>query len=174
MNAAAGDFFVDGAPNVPSPIYWYANADGIFLYLNDISWMNAAITLYEVHVEAVKAGRQLPGEQPAARRRRKVARPWGRLVPDVMRSPANPPDAPGRCHPTDRRWKDSAALTRHSASGENAQPQAVSKAAARYLGTITAGPARGAISGRRRTAPFLRRSRDHARRHAAAAALRIV
>jgi hypothetical protein len=84
MNAAEGDYRVDGGADSAAPLYWYANDEGIFLYLNDVCWMNAAITLYEMHAEAVKSGRQMPGEtprEPAAGR--KVGRYFGTIMPDV-------------------------------------------------------------------------------------------
>lgn len=140
MSAAAGDFFVDGAPDVPAPLYWYANSDGIFLYLNDVSWMNAAITLYEIHAEAIKAGRQLPGEvpnNPAAAR--KVARALGTLVPDAHTASAKQ-QAPQLDIPSDRQAigdlnPPDAAPQSAPESSEQARPQV--RPAARYLGTIT-------------------------------------
>jgi hypothetical protein len=88
MNAAEADYRVDGGSSPSAPIYWYANADGIFLYLNDVCWMNAAITLYEMHSEAVKSGRQMPGEGPrGSEAGRKVSSYLGTIMPD-LRGPA--------------------------------------------------------------------------------------
>jgi hypothetical protein len=82
MNAADRDYRVDGGDEAVAPLYWYANDDGIFLYLNDVSWMNAAITMYEVHAAAVKSGQQLPGEVPqAAIAGRKAQHYLGTLLP---------------------------------------------------------------------------------------------
>jgi hypothetical protein len=137
MGAAADDFIVDGVPVAPAALYWYANADGIFLYLNDISWMNAAITLYELHAEEIKAGRQMPGEvpnNPAATR--KAARAFGTLVPDALSAPAKqqlpqPSDqqAIGDLNPP------TAAPQTAAENTEQGRPQV--RSAARYLGTIT-------------------------------------
>jgi hypothetical protein len=130
MNAAGGEFFLDGACDAPSPIFWYANADGIFLYLNDVSWMNAAITLYDMHMEAVKSGRQLPSELPrAAAGARKVSRALGTLMPDA--APARQP-APLPALPSD----DNTAVA-PTPMAEPARPPL--KAAARYIGTLMPG-----------------------------------
>jgi len=138
MSAAAGDFFVDGVPDFPSPLYWYANADGVLLYLNDITWMNAAITLYELHAEAIKAGRQLPGELPNnPSGSRKVARVMGTLVPDALSAPAKQP-APQPGVPSDQQAMGDlvppGAASQSEEASEPIRPQV--RPAARYLGTI--------------------------------------
>jgi hypothetical protein len=140
MNAAGGEFFVDGASETVAPIYWYANADGIFLYLNDITWMNAAVTMYELHLDAIKSGRQLPGEQPraSAAAARKAVRPLGTLMPGIAPLPKGPS---GPALPTDEAAAAaSPPAAAHNAGSGNAEaaPQPL-KGAARYLGTLMPG-----------------------------------
>ena len=84
MSAAEGDFFIDGAAETSAPLHWYVNSDGIFLFLDDASWMNAAVTFYEVQAAALKSGHRLPAAASAASGGgRKVARVMGTLIPDV-------------------------------------------------------------------------------------------
>ncbi len=102
MNAAEREYRVDGGGDTAQPIYWYANDDAIFLFLNDVSWTNAAITMYEIHAAAVKGGQQMPGEVPqAAIGGRKAARYLGTLLPGAAPAPQQhsprpemPSDAP--------------------------------------------------------------------------------
>ncbi len=85
MAAAAHDFLIDGVCPSGSPLYWYANTDGIFLYLNDICWANATISLYESNAAGQRKG--LPGDQPhAATGARNMPRALGTLVPDLRGS----------------------------------------------------------------------------------------
>ncbi|HEX2475465.1 MAG TPA: type VI secretion protein IcmF/TssM N-terminal domain-containing protein [Lacipirellulaceae bacterium] len=110
MSAADREYRVDGGGDSALPIYWYANEDAIFLYLNDVSWTNAAITMYEIHAAAVKGGQQLPGEVPqAAIGGRKAQRYLGTLLPGAAPAPAQHsprPDLPS----------DAAAMERMSPS----------------------------------------------------------
>jgi hypothetical protein len=85
MHAADANFSLDTGAEGAAPLYWHANSDAIFLYLNDISWMNAAITLYEIHAAALRAhsGPQMPGEVPKAQAKLPTAgRYLGTLMPD--------------------------------------------------------------------------------------------
>jgi len=129
MNAAANDYLIEGVNEPGSPLYWYANADGIFLYLNDVSWMNAAIALYEIHAAALKSGRPLPGDAPASGGAPKPSRYLGTLVPDAG---IVAPQSAGRAESS----------TDQEAVGSGAQPavSAAAKLAAagnQYLGTLT-------------------------------------
>jgi hypothetical protein len=132
MNAAGGDFFIDGVCEDSSPLYWYANEDGIFLYLNDITWMNAAITLYELHAAAIKTGQLLPNELPrGGAGPRKLSRALYTLRPGQF----SPIPAPGRGGglPTDQ-----AAPAGPSAGSEAAKAgEPPPKAARHYTGTLT-------------------------------------
>jgi hypothetical protein len=129
---------VDGASETGAPFYWYVNADGIFLYLNDVSWMNAAITMYDLHIEAIKSGRQLPGEVPrSAAAARKVAKPLGTLMPGIApaqkAAPAMPNDNVTAVAPI----PTAAAPTDGATNPEPARPAL--KGAARYIGTLMPG-----------------------------------
>ncbi len=42
MNAAGYKFRVEGVPNGPAPLHWYANPDVIFVVLNDVCWLSQA------------------------------------------------------------------------------------------------------------------------------------
>jgi hypothetical protein len=129
MSAAATDYLVEGVNEPGSPLYWYANSDGIFLYLNDVSWMNAAITLYEIHAAALRSGRPLPGDLPAPGSAPKPSRYLGTLVPDAgIVGPRTPVRAE---MPTDQ-----------DAMAGGAQPTAAPAAGLaavgnQYLGTLT-------------------------------------
>ncbi len=97
MSAADGEFFMDGVCESGSPLYWYANSEGIFVYLNDVCWANAAISLYEVNAEGRRRG--LPGDQPrGGAGPQKVMRAMGTLVPDLrgpsVSQPARRPEMP--------------------------------------------------------------------------------
>jgi hypothetical protein len=102
MKAADSEFVVDGASGAGAPLHWYVNADGIFLYLNDTSWMNAAVSLYEVHAAAARSGHSLPGDSPAKSAARPIVQRLGTIMPDVrpsmvpqpVRRAELPPDDP--------------------------------------------------------------------------------
>src|SRR5262245_66034641 len=82
MAASGSEFFMEGVCESGSPLYWYANNDGIFVYLNDICWANAAISLYEINSEGRRRG--LPGDQPqSGAGPQKVMRAMGTLVPNL-------------------------------------------------------------------------------------------
>ncbi len=174
MNSTEGDFRIDGVCESPAPLYWYANADGIFLYLNEVSWTNAAVTLYEIHAAAIKSGRPLPGEIPnAAGGGRKPSGYLGTLVPDA-RAVAAPQQTRHAALPSDA----------GAATGLNPPPAAAPQASMQnpqqaaperrlggghYMGTLTpdqvaASPAAGAsqqaagsVTGARPTSPVSRR-----------------
>jgi hypothetical protein len=84
IHATEANFSLDTAEDGAAPLYWFANSDAIFLYLNDISWMNAAIMLYEMYAAALRqGGPQMPGENPKAPAKLPAAgRYLGTLMPD--------------------------------------------------------------------------------------------
>lgn len=144
MRASESEFIIDGASGAGAPLNWYVNADGIFLYLNDTSWMNAAISLYEVQAAALKAGHGLPGDAPAAAAGQKLVRPLGTLMPDMRpsvappRSSNLPADAPtadiNSSHASPHGKDSSPELPLGGPSGGN------------YMGTLTPGQVDGPAS----------------------------
>ncbi|MEX0819538.1 MAG: hypothetical protein WD070_08085, partial [Pirellulaceae bacterium] len=57
MNASGRRMRVEGVPEGPSPIHWYANPDGIYLFCSDASWTSALASLREeLAAEAAAAG----------------------------------------------------------------------------------------------------------------------
>jgi hypothetical protein len=151
MSAADRDYRIDGGADSAAPIYWYANDDGIFLYLNDVTWTNAAITMYEVHAAAMKGGQPAPGELPqAAIGGRKAQRYLGTLVPGAL--PAAAAQHPRAEAPSDvaalERSAPATAPTARSKGPSSASP--VDGGAGNYFQTISpdqlarpAGPAAG-------------------------------
>ncbi len=137
VSASGSDFFVDGVCESGSPLYWYANNEGIFIYLNDICWANAAISLYEVSAEGRRRG--LPGDQPqSGAGPRKVARALGTLVPDLRGASA--PQAAQRAElPSD--GDASRQAMERAAEVHAGPPQGM--AGGGYMGTITPGQVMG-------------------------------
>jgi len=148
MAAAGGEFFMDGVCESGSPLYWYGNSEGIFIYLNDVCWVNAAISLYEVNAEGRRRG--LPGDQPrGGAGPQKILRSMGTLVPDLR--------APGVSQPARRPQVPSDQdATVPVADGADVQlaPQRESASEA-YMGTVTPGQviASPPASGSRTSAP---------------------
>jgi hypothetical protein len=141
MEAANGNFFINGAGDPGGPLYWYANNDAIFLYLNDICWANAAISLYETSAQSRHSG--LPGEHPqASAGKRKLPRHLGTLVPDFR--PGGAPQVarqPEMAADRDEAGPDTATPDAAPMALEGGERgQAPRKAAAgNYFGTITPG-----------------------------------
>lgn len=149
MAASGSEFFMEGVCESGSSLYWYANSDGIFVYLNDVCWANAAISLYEMNSEGRRRG--LPGDQPqGAAGSQKVMRAMGTLVPN-LRGASGPqvtraPELPSENDAT-------MAAAEHGAEVRPGRPE---PADARYMGTITPGQLmKGAPAGepRARAAP---------------------
>lgn len=64
MSAVGSEFRVNGVPDVPAPIHWYASDDAIYLYLDDVAWTNLAARQYRVGMRSRKAGRGGPRDLP--------------------------------------------------------------------------------------------------------------
>ncbi len=47
MNASGMRFSVEGVPQGPAPIHWYANSEAIYLFCSDASWSSALASLRE-------------------------------------------------------------------------------------------------------------------------------
>lgn len=47
MNASGLRFSVEGVPQGPAPIHWYANSEAIYLFCSDASWTSALASLRE-------------------------------------------------------------------------------------------------------------------------------
>jgi len=132
MNAAEGGFVVDAGSDAAAPLYWYGNNDGIFLYLNDASWMNAAVTLYEIQTAALKSGHPLPGDvSHASAGAQKAARALGTLMPNV-RLPLAPQQSRGAALPPDA--SSQPPQNRAEPAPTEGQPEG-----AQYSGTLTPG-----------------------------------
>jgi len=58
MDASGREFAVRGVPEGPSPLHWYANAEGIYLVCNEAGWLNRVNRV--VHRHDLKTDRQ-PG-----------------------------------------------------------------------------------------------------------------
>ena len=58
MHAAGYEFRVDGVPDGPAPLHWYANPNAIYIALNDASWLYRACTM------PTGRNRPLPSDQP--------------------------------------------------------------------------------------------------------------
>ena len=94
MAAAGGEFFMEGVCESGSALYWYANSDGIFIYLNDVCWANAAISLVRSKRRR-PTPRCLPGDQPqGGAGPQKMMRGMGTLVPDLRGPSATAASAP--------------------------------------------------------------------------------
>jgi ImcF (intracellular multiplication and macrophage-killing)-related protein len=131
MAASGGEFYMNGVCDSGSPLYWYANNEGIFVYLNDVCWANAAISLYEVSTEGRRRG--LPGDVPQEGvGPKKVMRALGTLVPN-LRGPSGPPP---RRTDTPMHHEDPALPTDQ---GADVQVELPDMAGGGYMGTITPG-----------------------------------
>ena len=63
MNATGLRFSVEGVPQGPAPIHWYANSEAIYLFCSDASWSSALASLREeIAQEAASSG--LNAESP--------------------------------------------------------------------------------------------------------------
>ncbi len=142
MNAAEGDFIIDGVPGAGAPLSWYVNSNGIFLFLNDTSWMNAAITLYEVQASALKVGRSMPGDAPTAPLGgHQAARALGTIMPDV-RPPLHPQPI-GRAELPSDTPKSVDSNPSNAASREKGvvqESELGEQNTSKYLGTLIPGP----------------------------------
>jgi hypothetical protein len=132
MAASGNEFFMEGVCESDSPLYWYANNDGIFVYLNDICWANAAISLYEVNSEGRR--RALPGDQPlSGAGPQKVMRAMGTLVPNLRSGGGpqvtRPPEVPSE--------NDATMAAADHGADVGAGGRGVSDGG--YMGTITPG-----------------------------------
>ncbi len=57
MSASGLRFSVEGVPQGPAPIHWYANSEAIYLFCTDASWTSALASLREeIAMEAAAAG----------------------------------------------------------------------------------------------------------------------
>jgi IcmF-related N-terminal domain len=57
MSASGLNFSVEGVPQGPAPIHWYANSEAIYLFCTDASWTSALASLREeMAIEAVVSG----------------------------------------------------------------------------------------------------------------------
>lgn len=64
MSAVGSEFRVNGVPDVPAPIHWYASNDAIYLYLDDVAWTNLAARQYRAGLRTRKGGRGGPSDVP--------------------------------------------------------------------------------------------------------------
>lgn len=63
MNASGLRFSVEGVPQGPAPIHWYANSEAIYLFCSDASWTSALASLREeLAQEAMSAGLNLESQ----------------------------------------------------------------------------------------------------------------
>ena len=65
MNASGLRLSVEGVPQGPAPIHWYANSEAIYLFCSDSSWTSALASLREeIAMEAAASGHS--AESPSA------------------------------------------------------------------------------------------------------------
>jgi hypothetical protein len=151
MAASGEDFFLDGVCDAPSPFYWYATRDAIYLYLNDVCWMNAAIALYEAHVESRRVGAPMPGDQQRGGSPRKMAPVLGTLAPDLGGQAATTRPAPEGDVPSDRKatidLNQPIAAAQSDAAHAPPPPRPVRAGGSHYVGTITPDQLMAAPSG---------------------------
>lgn len=72
MSAVGTEFLVNGEPDVPAPLHWYASKDAIYLYLDNASWTNMAARRHRIASQSQQQGRPgpaLPGDAPASGKR---------------------------------------------------------------------------------------------------------
>ncbi|MCC6508916.1 MAG: hypothetical protein IT423_07400 [Pirellulaceae bacterium] len=86
MNATGMRFSVEGVPQGPAPIHWYANSEAIYLFCTDASWTSALASLREeLALEAATSG--VSPESPSVR----PAFDLSSLIPSpVLMAPAEP------------------------------------------------------------------------------------
>jgi hypothetical protein len=65
MAAVGSDFRVNGVPDVPAPLHWYASNNAIYLYLDDVAWTNLAARQYRAASRSQR-GRMGPSDQTRA------------------------------------------------------------------------------------------------------------
>jgi len=87
MNASGRRMRVEGVPAGPSPVHWYANPDGIYLFCSDTSWTSALASLREeLAAEAAAKGLSV-SDTPGSRR------PTSPAAAPTNPAPSNPPPA---------------------------------------------------------------------------------
>ena len=64
MNATGMRFSVEGVPQGPAPIHWYANSEAIYLFCSDSSWNSALASLRE-ELAVEYASSAISAESPA-------------------------------------------------------------------------------------------------------------
>lgn len=62
MNASGLRFSVEGVPQGPAPIHWYANSEAIYLFCSDASWSSALASLREELLQEAAAKQQVGAE----------------------------------------------------------------------------------------------------------------
>lgn len=82
MQSGQLDLRVDGVPDGPAPLHWYATPDSIYLFCSDASWSSALAAKRQRHYEEF-------GDPAAQRALRHPASP----PPPVTPPPATPPPA---------------------------------------------------------------------------------
>jgi ImcF (intracellular multiplication and macrophage-killing)-related protein len=65
MAAVGSDFRVNGVPDVPAPLHWYASDNAIYLYLDDVAWTNLAARQHRAASRS-RRGRMGPSDGPRA------------------------------------------------------------------------------------------------------------
>jgi hypothetical protein len=89
MSAVGTEFIVNGEPDVPAPLHWYASKDAIYLYLDNASWTNMAARRHRIASQQQQQGRPgpaLPGDSPASGKRPIIST----LMPGAGMSGAEP------------------------------------------------------------------------------------
>ncbi len=74
MNATGMNFSIEGVPQGPAPIHWYANSEAIYLFCSDCSWTSALASLRE-EMRADDLAQGVGGEMPTAGGSRGLAMP---------------------------------------------------------------------------------------------------
>ena len=65
MHAAGCEFRVDGVPEGPAPLHWFANPNAIYIALNDASWLDRACTTPAVRHRPLPSDQPRPGGGPS-------------------------------------------------------------------------------------------------------------
>ena len=127
MAAAGIPFRVNGVPDVPAPLHWYAADNAIYLYLDDATWMNLTARQYRAASRA-RRGRQGPAIPSRDRGPAQQGPAVNTLVPGQAQPIQEPPvagDLTGTQLPSD-----------HSEGPVSDRPKQPRRRPAAYIGTV--------------------------------------
>lgn len=133
MSAAGGELLVDGVPDVPAPLHWYASDDAIYLFLDNACWMNLAARKYRIASQARVGGKASGGSLPGSSSAKARGPIVSTLVPGDVQTPVQQsgPDLLGRTElPADE-------LRSGDTPGDPASASVSRRRPAKYIGTLS-------------------------------------